>query len=153
MLLVIVLLYHGALTCWFSGIFFVPVYVGTNTACCCIAISRVSCSALFLGVGGGGRSVLSFVHGRSRMTLDPRIPAMPGRSTSAFHQSGRHCLHQARSAVRCSASRTCLRGWGGGHVNNSYTTTPIFPLTLLQNVSHLGQIDRTDHADHIDHLQ
>ena len=40
------------------------------------------------------------------MTLDPRIPTMPGRSTSGFHQPGRHCLHQAReSPVRCSAGR------------------------------------------------
>ena len=31
---------------------------------------------------------------------------MLGRSISGFHQPGRHCLHQARSAVRCSASRT-----------------------------------------------
>ena len=46
-----------------------------------------------------------FVHGRSRMTIGPRFPTMPGRSTSGFHQPGRHCLHQARSAVRCSASR------------------------------------------------
>ena len=34
------------------------------------------------------------MHGRSRMTIDFRIPTMPGRSTSAFHQPGRHCLHQ-----------------------------------------------------------
>ena len=53
--------------------------------------------------GGGGRT--QFVHGRSRMTIGPRIPTMPGRSTSGSHQLGRHCLHQARSAVRCSASR------------------------------------------------
>ena len=46
-----------------------------------------------------------FVHGRSRMTIYPRILTMPGRNTSGFHQPGRHCLHQARSAVRCSASR------------------------------------------------
>ena len=53
-----------------------------------------------------GRGVCAqFVHGRSRMTIDPRIPTMPGRSTSGFHRPGRHCLHQARSAVRCSASR------------------------------------------------
>ena len=45
------------------------------------------------------------MHGPSRMTIDPRIPTMPGRSTSGFHRPGRHCLHQARSAVRCSASR------------------------------------------------
>ena len=37
---------------------------------------------------GGGR-VLSFVLGRSRMTIDPRIPTMPERSTSGFHQPGR----------------------------------------------------------------
>ena len=53
-------------------------------------------------VGGGTQ----FVHGRSRVTLDPRIPTMPGRSTSGLHQPGRHCLHQARSAMRCSTSRT-----------------------------------------------
>ena len=51
---------------------------------------------------GGGRTPV--VHGCSRMTIDPRIP-MPGRSTPDFHQPGRHCLHQARSTVRCSASR------------------------------------------------
>ena len=46
-----------------------------------------------------------FVHGRTRMTTDPHIPTLPGRSTPGFHQPGRHCSHQARSAVRCSASR------------------------------------------------
>ena len=46
-----------------------------------------------------------FSHDRSLMSIDPRIPTMSGRSTSGFHQPGRHCLHQARSAVRCSASR------------------------------------------------
>ena len=45
------------------------------------------------------------MHGRSRMAIDPRIPTMPGRSTSGFHHPGKLCLHQARSAVRCSASR------------------------------------------------
>ena len=45
------------------------------------------------------------MHGRSRMTTDPRIPTIPGQSTSGFHQPGRQRLHQARSAVRCSASR------------------------------------------------
>ena len=33
--------------------------------------------------GGGGKN------GRSRMTTDPRIPTMPGRSTSGFHRPGR----------------------------------------------------------------
>ena len=52
----------------------------------------------------GGR-VLMIMHGRSRVTVDPRIPTMPGRSTSGFHRPVRHRQHQARSAVRCSASR------------------------------------------------
>ena len=34
------------------------------------------------GKGGGGRCT-HVMHGRSRVTIDPRIPAMPGRSTSA----------------------------------------------------------------------
>ena len=60
-----------------------------------------------MGGEGGGGGVLSIVHGRSRMTIDPRIPTMTGRSTSAFHQPpGRYCSSQARSAVSCSASRT-----------------------------------------------
>ena len=44
------------------------------------------------------------MHDRSRMTVDPCIPTMPGRSTSGFHRPGRHWLHQARSAMRCWAS-------------------------------------------------
>ena len=47
-----------------------------------------------------------FMHGRSCMAIDPRIPTMSGRSMSGFHRPGRHCLHQARNAaVRCSVSR------------------------------------------------
>ena len=42
------------------------------------------------GDGGGGGCVLTVMHGRSRMTIDPRIPSMPGRSTSGFHRPGRH---------------------------------------------------------------
>ena len=60
------------------------------------------------GVTGDARTrggCIQFVHGRRRMTIDPRIPNMPRRSTSDFHQPGRHCFHQARSAVRCSARR------------------------------------------------
>ena len=52
--------------------------------------------------GGGGSQC---VHGRKRMTIDPRIPIAPARSASGFHQPGRHGLHQARIALRCSASR------------------------------------------------
>ena len=37
------------------------------------------------------------MHGRSRVTINPRIPTMPGRSTSFFfHRPGGHRLHQAR---------------------------------------------------------
>ena len=56
------------------------------------------------------------MHGRSRMTIDPCIPTMPGRSSSGFHRPGRHCLHQARSAGRCSASR--MEGAGAGSLHH-----------------------------------
>ena len=55
------------------------------------------------GRGGGVNSI--FIHGRGGMTTDPRISTTPGRSMSGFHQPGGHCLHRARFAVRCSASR------------------------------------------------
>ena len=42
-------------------------------------------------VNGAGGVYSIFMHVRSRMTIDPRIPTMPGRSTSSFHQPGRHC--------------------------------------------------------------
>ena len=48
------------------------------------------------------------------MIIDLRIHTIPGRSTSDFHQAGGHCLHQARSAVRCSASARGGGGWGSG---------------------------------------
>ena len=40
----------------------------------------------FLPIEGGG--VLDVMHGCSRMTMDPRIPTMPARSTSVFHRLG-----------------------------------------------------------------
>ena len=40
------------------------------------------------GGGRGGRRRTQFVHGRSHMTIDPRIPTIPGRSTTGFHQPG-----------------------------------------------------------------
>ena len=59
--------------------------------------------------GRGGildrRDALDLIDGLSRITIDPRIPTLPGRSLSGLHRPGRHCLHQARSAVRCTASR------------------------------------------------
>ena len=54
---------------------------------------------------GRGGECTHVIHGRNRMTIDHRIPTMPRRSTSGSHRPGRHCLHQARSAVRCWASR------------------------------------------------
>ena len=61
-----------------------------------------------------GGDVLIIMYGRSRMTIDPLIPTMPGQSTSGFHRPGRHRLYQARSAVRCLASRMKgeLHPWG-----------------------------------------
>ena len=53
----------------------------------------------------GGKGVLIVMRGRNRMTLDRRIPTMPGRSVSGFYRPGRHCLHQARGAVRGSRNR------------------------------------------------
>ena len=41
---------------------------------------------------GGGGGVLVAIHGRSRMTIHPRIPTMPGLSTSDVHRPGMHCL-------------------------------------------------------------
>ena len=56
------------------------------------------------GGGGGGRGgVLDVMHGCSRMTIDPRILAMPGWSTSGFHRPGRHCLHQAQKRREVSS--------------------------------------------------
>ena len=65
------------------------------------ANKSVTC-ALYIPVGG----CTHVMPCRGRMIIDVRIPTIPGRSTSGFHRPGRHCLHQARSAVRCWASRT-----------------------------------------------
>ena len=46
------------------------------------------------------RGCTHVMQGRSRMTIDPGMATIPGRSTSSFHRPGRHCLHQARSAAR-----------------------------------------------------
>ena len=39
--------------------------------------------------GGGYTHVM---HGHNRMSIDPRILTMPGRSTSPFHRPDQHCL-------------------------------------------------------------
>ena len=51
--------------------------------------------SLFFRLQFGGGGVLIVMLGRSRMTIDPRISTMPGRSTSGFHLPGRHRWHQA----------------------------------------------------------
>ena len=102
---------------------------GTGGERSCARSGQVSCSGSGLGLGLGsiGRACLKAgegggvqgwagglggrggcahaMHSVSLKTIDPRILTMPGRSTSGFCRPGRHHVHQARSAVRCSASR------------------------------------------------
>ena len=68
---------------------------------------------------GGGRQRVGgcthvMMHGRSRMTIDPRIPTRPGRSTSCFHRPGRgvYPIHPARH-VKVSSSEFRLYFDGG----------------------------------------
>ena len=53
------------------------------------------------GWGGGGvldrRDVLDLMEGRSRMTINPRILTMPGRSMSGFHRPGGHNGHAIKT--------------------------------------------------------
>ena len=56
----------------------------------------------------GGRGT-QFVHGRCRMTIDPSIPTMPGRSTSGFSPT-RQTLH-APSAKRREVFGESHEGW------------------------------------------
>ena len=51
------------------------------------------------------------MHGRSRMTTDPRIPTMPRRSMSGFHQPGKTLL--APSAKRREVFVESHEGGGG----------------------------------------
>ena len=51
-------------------------------------------------VCGGGAGCTQFVHGRSRMTIDPRIPTLPERSTPGFHHTDRHETLPTPSAMR-----------------------------------------------------
>ena len=39
----------------------------------------------WVGEEGGGGYSCHVMHGRSRKSIDPRIPTMPGRSTSGCH--------------------------------------------------------------------
>ena len=66
--------------------------------------------------GGGRGVVLDVIHGRSRMTIEPRSPTMPGRSTSGCHRpGGTHVMH----------SRSCMtidprREEGSSQSHNHY---------------------------------
>ena len=51
-------------------------------------------------------------HGRSRMTIDPRIRTTPGRSTSGFHRPGRHRLHRELGGGGLTSS-----GWAHVHTH------------------------------------
>ena len=48
---------------------------------------------------GGGWGCVPVMHGRSRMTIDPRIPTMPVGSTSGFDRPSRHCFEGGRTAA------------------------------------------------------
>ena len=58
-----------------------------------------------------GACVLIIVHGRSRMTIDPRIAAIPGQSTPGFHRPGKASLG---STTRGDVLFVCGVGGGGG---------------------------------------
>ena len=54
------------------------------------------------------------MHGGSRTAIDPRVHPMLERSKSGFQRPGRHCLHHALTADKCSAlheGRTVLVLW------------------------------------------
>ena len=80
------------------------IFSASHSSICLISSSNTSRSSLTTSHSGGERCT-HVTHGRSRMTIDPRIPTMPGQRTSGFHRPGKHCLHQARRAVKCWASR------------------------------------------------
>ena len=104
------------------------------------------------------------MHGCCRITIDPRIPIMPGRTTSDFHRPGRHCFDQARSAVRCSASslkgelhptKSRLRGglsciWmtasNGGHVASFHLTRRWMTVLLSRCRGLLGLVTHGEKA-------
>ncbi|CAN0231465.1 unnamed protein product [Laminaria digitata] len=54
-------------------------------------------------------SVPIFMHGRGRMTIDPRIPTMPGRSTSGYRRPGRQRRDGARRVFTDQADIACTK--------------------------------------------
>ena len=85
-----------------------------------VRLSRSSCKkggrcgrggVVWIGEGGARGRGTQFVHSRSRMTIDSRMPTVPGRSTSVFYQSGRHCLHKGGGGGVSRAVGTKRRKW------------------------------------------
>ena len=72
---------------WYTSFFFLAGPGATYTKSQFQRFREVNCAVLIRGGGGG---VLIFMHGPSRMTIDPRTPTMPGRgrSTSSFYRPG-----------------------------------------------------------------
>ena len=60
--------------------------------------SSDAASALHQQLCGGGCT--NVMHGRSSITIDPRIPTTPGRRTSGFLQPDRHCLRPCEGRGR-----------------------------------------------------
>ena len=61
---------------------------------------------------GEGCGVLIIMHGRSGMTIGPRLPTMPGRSTSGFHRSGRLRGGWSGASVGVGVCLECREGRG-----------------------------------------
>ena len=72
--------------------------------------AKVSAGVLVPSREGGGGGVLDIEHGRSRVIIDSRISfhCQNGARRVFTDQADIACLHQARSAVRRSAS--CMTG-------------------------------------------
>ena len=60
------------------------------------------------------RDVLDFMHGRSRVAVDPRIPTMPGRGVSGFHRPGTDTSCTKREGKREVSGET-HEGWAASY--------------------------------------
>ena len=72
------------------------------------------------GGWGGGGGCTHATHGRNRMTIDPRIPTMPGRSMLSFHRRGRGAYSFSARLSHLTETEhreACL--WGGEVSTNS----------------------------------
>ena len=70
---------------FFVFVFFFFVFAATmDSAPAMMTCSSLTVSQEFGPEGDGGGGGTQVVHGRSRMTIDPRIPTMAGWSTPGF---------------------------------------------------------------------